>query len=84
MKYKLYVPALGETIDDAHEMNCKFGFEPGAVNDFCEYMYSNRDGWEWMASDGGHTKIHIVDETGKESVYSFQVDFEPSFSVYKV
>ena len=83
MKYKLYVPALGETIEDAHEMDCKFGFEDLTVSDFCQHLFSNRDGWEWMKNDSGYTKIHIVDENGNESVYSFDIDYEPVFSVYK-
>ena len=83
MKYKLYIPDHGETIDDAYEIECKFGFEDLVVSDYCEYIWSDRDGWDWMSRNQGSTKIHIVDEQGNESVYTFDVDFRPEFSVYK-
>lgn len=83
MKYKLYIPDLGETIDDAHEIECKFGFEDMVVAEYCEYLWSDRDGWDWMNTGKESTKIHVVDENGNESVYTYDIDFEPVFSVTK-
>lgn len=83
MKYKLYIPEWGETIDDAHDMECKHGWEDSVVREFCDHLYHNRDGWEWMGSDGGHTKICVVDETGKTSYYVFEVEYEPQFLVWR-
>lgn len=83
MKYKLYIPALGGTIDDAYEIDCKFDDADMVVTEYCEYLWSKCDGWEWMADTGRTTKICVVDENGNQSFYSFEVDFNPVFSAWR-
>jgi hypothetical protein len=49
------------------------------LGEFCDYLYSERDGWEWMKNST--ETIVVVDEEGTVRRYSFELEYEPSFYV---
>ena len=81
MKYKLFIPSY-ETIEDAFEIDAYF--EDEAVEKYCEHIYHENDGWDWMKNDGCKTKICSVDESGKMTYYCFELEYIPSFFVAEV
>jgi hypothetical protein len=81
MKYLFYT---GDEYQDGWE--CDFVKEVSHplyidvyVREFCDYLYSERDGWEWMKNST--ETIVVVDEEGTVRRYSFELEYEPSFYV---
>jgi hypothetical protein len=86
MKYKLYLEDeykdFNGDLDEDMTVECSnFIMLDYELKEYCDYLYSNRDGWEWMK--GSDERILAIDESGEKSYYSFEVDFEPTFWVYK-
>lgn len=85
MKYKIYLEDeyrdfAGELEPD-REIECEPDWLDYELKQYCDYLYNERDGWEWMK--GSTERILAIDESGEKSYYSFEVDFEPTFWVYK-
>jgi hypothetical protein len=49
------------------------------VGQFCKYLYSERDGWEWMKNSDD--RIIAIDESGDKRYFVFELDYEPIFFV---
>lgn len=79
MKYKIYLEQEYKDFDGDREIECEPDWLDYKLKDYCNYLYSNRDGWEWMKDSD--ERIIAVDESGKLSYYSFEVDYEPVFYV---
>lgn len=82
MKYKLFIPSFGDTVEDAYQIESIWPDD--AVLEYCKHLHDENDGWEWMRNDGCQTKICVVDENEKVSYYCFELEYEPSFIVAEV
>jgi hypothetical protein len=85
MKYKIYLEQeykdfKGELEPD-REIECSPGWLDSLLMDYCKYLYDMRDGWEWMKDST--ERILAIDESGEMLYYSFEVEFKPTFLVYK-
>jgi hypothetical protein len=83
MKYKIYLEDeyrdfAGELEPDS-EIECDPDWLDLELKDYCDYLYSNRDGWEWMKDSD--ERILAIDESGKMLYYSFEVEYEPVFYI---
>jgi hypothetical protein len=85
MKYKIYLEDeyqdFAGDLEPDREIECSPDWLDYELKDYCDYLYSNRDGWEWMK--GSSERILAIDESGEKLYYSFEVEFEPTFYVYK-
>lgn len=85
MKYRIYLESeyrdfAGELEPD-REIECDPDWLDYELKSYCDYLYSNRDGWEWMRNSDD--RILAIDESGEVSYYGFEVEYEPAFYVYK-
>ena len=85
MKYKIYLEQEYKDFDGELEPDREIECEPDwldyELKEYCDYLYSERDGWEWMKDSD--ERILAIDESGEKSYYSFEVDYEPVFYVHK-
>lgn len=83
MKYKIYLEQEYKDFDGELEPDREIECEPDwldyELKDYCDYLYSNCDGWEWMKDS--FERILAIDESGNKSYYSFEVDYEPVFYI---
>lgn len=84
MKYKIYLEEeyndFNGDLEPDHEIECSnFIFLDYELQEYCKYLYSNRDGWEWMKDSD--ERIIAIDESGKKSYFNFELDYEPVFYV---
>ena len=49
------------------------------IREFCKYLYSERDGYEWMKDS--FERILAIDESGNKRYFVFELDYEPTFFV---
>ena len=47
------------------------------VDDVAEFLFNERDGWEWMPDKS--TEVIILDDNGKEYKYSIATEYSPDF-----
>lgn len=85
MKYRIYLEDeyrdfAGELEPD-REIECDPDWLDYELKDYCDYLYNERDGWEWMKNSD--ERILAIDESGNKLYYSFEVDYEPVFYVHK-
>lgn len=83
MRYKIYLENEykdfnGDMAPD-REIECDPIWLDYELQDYCKYLYNERDGWEWMRDS--KERIVAVDESGELSYYVFELDFEPTFYV---
>ena len=83
MKYKIYLEEeyrdfTGELEPD-RVIECEPDWLDYELKDYCDYVYSNRDGWEWMKDS--NERILAIDESGNKMYYSFELNFEPVFYI---
>lgn len=83
MKYRVY---LENEYDESYHDNesgwqieCQPNWLDYELKEFCDHVYSNCDGWEWMKNSD--ERIIAIDETGKKLYFSFELDYEPVFYV---
>ena len=93
MKYKIYLEEeyrdfiksrtreFAGDLEPDREIECEPDWLDYELKDYCKYLYNERDGWEWMKDST--ERILAIDELGEVSYYSFELDFEPVFYVYK-
>jgi len=85
MKYKIYLEdeydSFDGDLDPDWEIECDPIMLDYELKEYCDYLYSNRDGWEWMRDSD--ERILAVDETGEVSYYGFEVEYEPVFYVHE-
>jgi hypothetical protein len=83
VKYKIYLEQeykdFNGELEPDREIECELDWLNYELKDYCDYLYNMRDGWEWMKDSD--ERIIAVDESGKLSYYSFEVDYEPVFYV---
>lgn len=83
MRYKIYLENeykdFNGDLDPDHEIECDPIWLDYELQDYCKYLYNERDGWEWMRDS--KERIVAVDESGELSYYVFELDFEPTFYV---
>lgn len=83
MKYKIYLEQeykdFNGDLEPDREIECEPDWLDYELKDYCEYLYNNRDGWEWMKDSD--ERIIAVDESGEMSYYVFELDYEPVFYV---
>ena len=84
-KYEIpyYIPSHGEQRKDAEIWHSIWeGTDESErewiAQEICSEMWDNRDGWEWM--QGCDEKVCIV-INGLVYEFTFEVEFEPSYSV---
>ena len=75
--FKCYMPTLGQTEEDAAEIEEHNAY--CAVDHYLETVYSESDGWEWMNQDQGTTTVICVDSEGKKTEYTWSLDYNPTF-----
>lgn len=63
--------------DEPHEVDA-FDHE-SACDEFAEYCYSHRDGWEWMV-DGPATFFVRLKGAEDEKKFTVETEFNPTFS----
>ena len=83
MKYKIYLEQeyndFNGDLEPDSEIECDPIFLDYELKEYCEYLYDNRDGWEWMKNSD--ERIIAVDENGELSYYVFELDYQPVFYV---
>jgi hypothetical protein len=83
MKYKIYLEeeykAFAGELEPDREIECDPDLLDYKLEDYCNYLYSNCDGREWMKDSTD--RILAVDESGNKLYYCFEVDYEPVFYV---
>lgn len=83
MKYKLY---LGTDFDrgdlgDPYEVESKSDLDlEFRIEDFCQHLYSNCDGWEWMRNRRD-CSIVAVGPNNNIKRFVYELDFEPTFLI---
>ena len=85
MKYKIYLEEeytdFAGQLEPDRVIECDPEWLEFKLKNYCDDLYSNRDGWEWMKDSD--ERILAIDESGKMSYYSFEVDYEPVLYVHK-
>lgn len=85
MKYKIYLEddynGSDGDLEPDREIECDPILLDYELKDYCDYIYSERDGWEWMKDSD--ERILAIDESGNKSYYEFVLEYEPVFYVYK-
>lgn len=85
MKYRIYLESeyrdFAGDLEPDREIECDPEWLDYELKDYCDYLHSNRDGWEWMKDSD--ERILAIDESGNKSYYNFEVEYEPAFYVYK-
>jgi len=85
MKYRIYLEDeyrdFAGDLEPDWEIECSPDLLDCELKDYCDYVYSNRDGWEWMRDSDD--RILAVDESGNKLYYGFELDFEPVFYVHE-
>ena len=84
MKYKIYLEDEYKSFDGDLEPDWEIECSNSMLLDFdlkgyCEYLYNNRDGWEWMKDSD--ERIIAIDESGEMLYFYFELDYEPVFYV---
>ena len=83
MKYRIYLEQeyrdFAGDLEPDREIECELDWLDYELKDYCDYVYSNRDGWEWMKDST--ERILAIDESGNKLYYSFELDFEPVFYI---
>jgi hypothetical protein len=80
MKYKVCLESeYADDFEPDWEIVCEPDWLGYELKEYCDHLYSNCDGWEWMKNSSD--RIIAIDESGKVSYYSFEVDYEPVFYV---
>jgi hypothetical protein len=83
MKYKVYLEQEYKDFNSGLEPDWEIECDPIMLDyelrEFCEYLYDNCDGWEWMKNSD--ERIIAIDESGEMSYYVFELDYEPVFYV---
>ena len=84
MKYKIYLEEEYNSFDGDLEPDWEIECSNSMFLDFdlkgyCEYLYNNRDGWEWMK--GSNERIIAIDESGEILYFNFELEYEPVFYV---
>ena len=83
MKYKIYLENEYNEFNGDLEPDWKIECNPVMLDyelqEYCDHLYSNSDGWEWMKDSD--ERIIAIDESGKVSYYHFNLDYEPVFYV---
>lgn len=81
-KYYVYIPGLGEEADDAEEFLSAFTEPTMIASEYAEYLYSDRDGWDWM-QPGLLYEVVIIYPSGKFVTTEISFDLEPMFFATK-
>lgn len=83
MKYKIYLEQeyndFNGDLEPDQEIECDPIMLDHGLKDYCDYLYSNRDGWEWMKDSD--ERILAIDESGNKKYFAFELDYEPVFYV---
>lgn len=82
--FKVYIPELGQTIEDAYEERETANWLDLVVCNFLRHSCNECDGWEWMQTGQDNLVIAVEDDLGNKWSFNFSVDWEPSFGVYEV
>jgi hypothetical protein len=80
MKYRIYLEdEYEDDLEPDREIECEPDWLDIELKDYCEYLYNERDGWEWMKNSD--ERILAIDESGNKLYYHFEVDFKPVFYI---
>ena len=83
MKYKIYLEEeyndFNGDLEPDREIECDPFMLDYELKEYCDYLYSERDGWEWMKDSD--ERIIAIDESGKMQYFVFGLDYEPVFYV---
>ena len=85
MRYKIYLEQeyndFNGDLEPSWEVECDPIMLDYELQDYCKYLYNERDGWEWMKDSD--ERIIAVDESGEMQYFVFELDYEPVFYVSK-
>ncbi len=83
MKYKLFLEQeykdFNGELEPTHVIDSSDLMIDWDITNFCKYLYSERDGWEWMKDSD--ERILAIDESGNKRYFVFELDYEPTFFV---
>lgn len=80
MKYHFYLESEYEgECDSDYVVDAEPEWVDLHVSDFCKYLYSESDGWEWMKDT--RERIVVVDTHGEARYFNFELEFEPTFFI---
>lgn len=84
MKYKLYLEEeykdFNGDLEEDMTVECSdFIMLEHELKQYCEHLYDNRDGWEWMKNS--NERIVAVNENGEVFYFQFMLQYEPYFYV---
>ena len=83
-KYKIFFKNYDENAEEEADEYASSWNIIDAIENFLSYQYDNCDGWEWMPKDCGRTIIVVIDlESGKKEEFNWEIEYQPSFYVYK-
>ena len=83
MKYKIYLEqeykGFDGDLDFSYLIECDPVMLDCELTKYCEYLYDNCGGWEWMKNS--NERILAIDENGNKTYFAFEVDYEPVFYI---
>ena len=82
MKYKIYLEDEYNADNDEEPyrvIECDQIMLDYELQDFCTYLYTHCDGWEWMKDSTD--RILAIDLSGNKFYYSFELDYDPVFYI---
>jgi len=82
-QYYVYIPALNETLEDAEPFTSAFTNPSVVASEFAEYMYQERDGWDWMQPSQAY-EIAIIYPDERVEFQEISYELEPFFYSAKV
>ncbi len=82
-QYYIFIPTMNETPEDAESFVSAFTNPAMVASEFAEYLYQERDGWDWMLP-GQPYEVGIVYPGGKIEYQEISYDLEPFFYSTKV
>lgn len=82
-QYYIFIPDLGEGPDDADGFTSQHTNPAMVAVEYAEYVYSDRDGWDWMAPNQPY-EIGIVYPDGHIEHQEISYELEPFFYSTKV